>query len=273
MKKSLFLSLFILSLFSLAKSFETATMKPAQIDEILFDDYFDSVEPETIFPDTAETLPLGEDALDLNSNGLDDVDFDVLLEYQDPFAPDSTCATMPNLPLSLQDLSIPPANNHHTVSAASPASKGYGAITMEENEQEAQPAAQDQVIINREPQQGVDFSRQENGSYKCKQCPFKGENPSRVIEHIKVLHFNQEIHKCAQCTRAFSTNGHLKEHINTEHDLLRKFRCPYSQCDYTCNHKGDLNKHARARSGKYKKYHTTTPDWSIIYSNTADDQN
>ena len=55
--------------------------------------------------------------------------------------------------------------------------------------------------------------------------------------------------KCEKCLKIFSTNGNLKNHINTIHNKILPFKCPISNCLNSYSNKSRLEVHLRTHSG------------------------
>lgn len=55
---------------------------------------------------------------------------------------------------------------------------------------------------------------------------------------------------CVECQRSFSTNGNLKNHIQTIHHNQRPFKCPYSNCDKDYSNQSRLDVHVRTHTGE-----------------------
>ena len=55
--------------------------------------------------------------------------------------------------------------------------------------------------------------------------------------------------KCEKCLKIFSTNGNLKNHINTIHRHIFPFKCPIKNCTHSYSNKSRLNVHLRTHSG------------------------
>ena len=58
---------------------------------------------------------------------------------------------------------------------------------------------------------------------------------------------------CTICEKSFSTNGNLKNHINTIHNHILPFKCPYLLCKNSYSNQSRLLIHIRTHSG-FKPY-------------------
>ncbi len=58
---------------------------------------------------------------------------------------------------------------------------------------------------------------------------------------------------CTICEKSFSTNGNLKNHINTIHNHILPFKCPYPLCKHSYSNQSRLSIHLRTHSG-FKPY-------------------
>jgi len=75
--------------------------------------------------------------------------------------------------------------------------------------------------------------------------PFLLTKPTKN-ENFSILQFH---FKCPICLKNFSTNGNLKNHINTIHRHIFPFKCPIKNCTHSYSNKSRLNVHLRTHSG------------------------
>jgi uncharacterized Zn-finger protein len=54
---------------------------------------------------------------------------------------------------------------------------------------------------------------------------------------------------CQICKKSFSTNGNLKNHINTIHNHILPFKCSFPLCNHSYSNQSRLNIHLRTHSG------------------------
>ena len=61
-----------------------------------------------------------------------------------------------------------------------------------------------------------------------------------LTDHIKSVHLGQG-HQCEQCNYKTAHKGHLKLHISSVHEGVKKFNCPF--CYYRTNNRPNLTRH------------------------------
>ena len=71
---------------------------------------------------------------------------------------------------------------------------------------------------------------------------FKTKN--KLSEHMRHLHKGH--HTCNICSKVFTTDSNLKQHINFVHNNQDKFIC--TLCDKTFSNKSNLNKHQNKKN-------------------------
>ena len=65
----------------------------------------------------------------------------------------------------------------------------------------------------------------------------------------KKIQNKTKIFKCNTCQKIFSTNGNLKNHINTIHNHILPFKCPFPKCNKSYSNKSRFDVHFRTHSG------------------------
>ena len=61
---------------------------------------------------------------------------------------------------------------------------------------------------------------------KCQQCPYTTTRKSRMNEHVRIVHENNQDHQCIECGYATSVKSNLKRHIYSIHKMGEKeFKC------------------------------------------------
>ena len=66
-------------------------------------------------------------------------------------------------------------------------------------------------------------------------CDFCGQRftmRGNLTRHTKLLHFNIETFKCAQCEKTFKRGYLLQGHVNLKHLGIKPFRCRFKQCNH-----------------------------------------
>ena len=66
---------------------------------------------------------------------------------------------------------------------------------------------------------------------------------------INIPDITQSSYICPECNKSFSTNGNMKNHIQTIHKHIRPFKCPYISCNKEYSNKSRLDVHIRTHTG------------------------
>ena len=80
------------------------------------------------------------------------------------------------------------------------------------------------------------------------------EQDTELEKQIKLLSQKNQYSKikkfyCTICKKSFSTNGNLKNHINTIHNHILPFKCPFPLCTHSYSNQSRLSIHLRTHSG------------------------
>ena len=90
---------------------------------------------------------------------------------------------------------------------------------------------------------------QEGPKHKCDECPKEYNQPSKLRNHIAVVHRGEKPFQCNQCDLKFSYSNSMKEHIETVHEGIM-FICQYPGCLKQMNRIANLNKHMKTAHGR-----------------------
>ncbi|XP_029385788.1 zinc finger protein 142 isoform X2 [Echeneis naucrates] len=79
----------------------------------------------------------------------------------------------------------------------------------------------------------------------CDFCPFITFNPVEFEQHVELLHANEKIHRCSQCSYVTSHKRGLRRHM-LMHSGEKPHKC--SLCDFRCRDESYLSKHMLTHS-------------------------